>query len=127
MIRRPPRSTLFPYTTLFRSETAQGAEPDTGRADVEGKLRDRLSPEIERAAAFLATPDRANGYQFAQWLSMLLEEVFVLDALPIYPRYTFGGDLWSLEIIDGSTIKPLLDERGGRPLAPFPAYQQILY
>src|SRR5258708_10929538 len=29
MIRRPPRSTLFPYTTLFRSEAAQGrAEPD---------------------------------------------------------------------------------------------------
>src|SRR3990170_4568470 len=25
MIRRPPRSTLFPYTTLFRSEDALGA------------------------------------------------------------------------------------------------------
>src|SRR3712207_9414122 len=25
MIRRPPRSTLFPYTTLFRSETDQHA------------------------------------------------------------------------------------------------------
>src|SRR5258705_8642417 len=24
MIRRPPRSTLFPYTTLFRSETVAG-------------------------------------------------------------------------------------------------------
>src|SRR2546430_5651886 len=24
MIRRPPRSTLFPYTTLFRSTTAEG-------------------------------------------------------------------------------------------------------
>src|SRR3712207_6899528 len=24
MIRRPPRSTLFPYTTLFRSDTASG-------------------------------------------------------------------------------------------------------
>src|SRR2546430_8549546 len=24
MIRRPPRSTLFPYTTLFRSAAAQG-------------------------------------------------------------------------------------------------------
>src|SRR3712207_7285587 len=24
MIRRPPRSTLFPYTTLFRSKTAKG-------------------------------------------------------------------------------------------------------
>src|SRR5438270_10682906 len=26
MIRRPPRSTLFPYTTLFRSEPAPGAD-----------------------------------------------------------------------------------------------------
>src|SRR5437868_12649943 len=25
MIRRPPRSTLFPYTTLFRSDSPQGA------------------------------------------------------------------------------------------------------
>src|SRR2546427_7325515 len=27
MIRRPPRSTLFPYTTLFRSNVAIGAIP----------------------------------------------------------------------------------------------------
>src|SRR3712207_9407070 len=27
MIRRPPRSTLFPYTTLFRSETLNPALP----------------------------------------------------------------------------------------------------
>src|SRR3712207_7314910 len=27
MIRRPPRSTLFPYTTLFRSDPAVDAEP----------------------------------------------------------------------------------------------------
>src|SRR5258708_23810717 len=26
MIRRPPRSTLFPYTTLFRSEAVQGVK-----------------------------------------------------------------------------------------------------
>src|SRR3712207_7168313 len=31
MIRRPPRSTLFPYTTLFRSDGAAGdATPRTG-------------------------------------------------------------------------------------------------
>src|SRR3712207_9369418 len=28
MIRRPPRSTLFPYTTLFRSELGAEASPD---------------------------------------------------------------------------------------------------
>src|SRR3712207_7907079 len=27
MIRRPPRSTLFPYTTLFRSEASDFSEP----------------------------------------------------------------------------------------------------
>src|SRR3712207_7533877 len=36
MIRRPPRSTLFPYTTLFRSVGAVGADPAdqlAGQAD----------------------------------------------------------------------------------------------
>src|SRR3712207_7923008 len=32
MIRRPPRSTLFPYTTLFRSGRAEQGEED-GRND----------------------------------------------------------------------------------------------
>src|SRR3712207_8542379 len=31
MIRRPPRSTLFPYTTLFRSEVGRGARRAPGR------------------------------------------------------------------------------------------------
>src|SRR2546426_7020471 len=30
MIRRPPRSTLFPYTTLFRSDPECGARPGHG-------------------------------------------------------------------------------------------------
>src|SRR2546429_4930657 len=30
MIRRPPRSTLFPYTTLFRSVCASGSQVCTG-------------------------------------------------------------------------------------------------
>src|SRR3989449_2872465 len=28
MIRRPPRSTLFPYTTLFRSQRGRGSKVD---------------------------------------------------------------------------------------------------
>src|SRR3712207_7660551 len=31
MIRRPPRSTLFPYTTLFRSRGGRGADPPEPR------------------------------------------------------------------------------------------------
>src|SRR2546427_5565212 len=40
MIRRPPRSTLFPYTTLFRSD----AEPQSCRADAHA-VRDARAAE----------------------------------------------------------------------------------
>src|SRR2546427_5800228 len=43
MIRRPPRSTLFPYTTLFRSSAAAGEVHD-GQAEanaLEALARDR--------------------------------------------------------------------------------------
>src|SRR2546428_10005509 len=44
MIRRPPRSTLFPYTTLFRSLLGDGA--DHAHAGLPGNL-DRLLHAIE--------------------------------------------------------------------------------
>src|SRR2546430_13273978 len=36
MIRRPPRSTLFPYTTLFRSVRGGGPERDDAQRAGEG-------------------------------------------------------------------------------------------
>src|SRR2546428_8426035 len=60
MIRRPPRSTLFPYTTLFRSQ--QTASASTGSHDVsdvagnkvtagpiDGNKVDRKAPRYEWA------------------------------------------------------------------------------
>src|SRR3712207_8347996 len=34
MIRRPPRSTLFPYTTLFRSNQVRAADEHRQRRDI---------------------------------------------------------------------------------------------
>src|SRR5256886_11427306 len=42
MIRRPPRSTLFPYTTLFRSVDDLVAEIDALVADVDARPGDQL-------------------------------------------------------------------------------------
>src|SRR2546427_3732622 len=44
MIRRPPRSTLFPYTTLFRSVLRAARELLTARAGAEPKRRGRGAP-----------------------------------------------------------------------------------
>src|SRR2546429_839461 len=38
MIRRPPRSTLFPYTTLFRSRMRPTSSSPIGRNDTFGQL-----------------------------------------------------------------------------------------
>src|SRR5437870_7556148 len=40
IIRRPPRSTLFPYTTLFRSWEATSTCPGTGARFTSGPTRD---------------------------------------------------------------------------------------
>src|SRR5260221_3492420 len=45
MIRRPPRSTLFPYTTLFRSGTCTWPKPDAARDPVYG-WADRKSTRL---------------------------------------------------------------------------------
>src|SRR5439155_27219318 len=56
IIRRPPRSTLFPYTTLFRSAcesdrpgARQHAEPSSGQAGVQrgGRARWRAAQRSE--------------------------------------------------------------------------------
>src|SRR5437899_6853315 len=48
MIRRPPRSTLFPYTTLFRSRRrrATGRPHHGERAPAELRRRDRKSTRL---------------------------------------------------------------------------------
>src|SRR2546425_8683774 len=46
MIRRPPRSTLFPYTTLFRSRVERSSPGDRGRRHA--SRRARAGPGLHR-------------------------------------------------------------------------------
>src|SRR5256885_7898896 len=68
MIRRPPRSTLFPYTTLFRSQRRRHARPDgrgEGRADPLGPGGKQGAPPVQRPAGLLVRrrplPGREHG------------------------------------------------------------------
>jgi portal protein len=93
------------------------------RARARGDSPD-ASPNIDAVTRFLVRPDRCHS--FADWVRILVEDMLVIDAATIYPRYNRGGSLYSLDIIDGATIKPLIGEDGRTPDAPDPAYQQIL-
>src|SRR2546422_1844523 len=53
MIRRPPRSTLFPYTTLFRSHRCRGDRRIRSRAPAADRTRRGGIREPERPAAAL--------------------------------------------------------------------------
>src|SRR2546422_2626961 len=46
MIRRPPRSTLFPYTTLFRSILIRSSGPEAGRKAHIGKAPLRFAQPL---------------------------------------------------------------------------------
>src|SRR3712207_8453575 len=62
MIRRPPRSTLFPYTTLFRSlpsslsHTARGKSPTHHPNPQPNRHGNKPLPSILRGALLAQTP-----------------------------------------------------------------------
>jgi Hint domain/ParB-like nuclease domain len=87
----------------------------------------------EQAMEFWRNPDPNYG-SFESWLSAILEDVLVIDALSLYLHPTrlpgkglLGSNIASIEVIAGETIRPLLDVSGGRPKPPNPAYQQYMY
>src|SRR2546421_10016241 len=61
MIRRPPRSTLFPYTTLFRSQSAHPVQMavDVERRELDRPVETGIAPE--RAADVQADHERRPG------------------------------------------------------------------
>src|SRR5688572_31557207 len=62
MIRRPPRSTLFPYTTLFRSFGGGGPLHACGLADMLGITRVVVPPHagVLSALGLSMTPERSE-------------------------------------------------------------------
>lgn len=109
-------------TRVARAAAAEGVT----RGEVRARLAEKHADTIARLQQFWARPDRVSGWKFAQWLGAVIEEQMVLDAVCVYPHPRMNGELHSLELIDGSTIKPLIDYRGATPQPPFAAYQQVL-
>src|SRR2546429_2994388 len=94
MIRRPPRSTLFPYTTLFRSVQNPHFRPfGRGLALVRfllAKVRNRfrqLPKRIVQSPVHLWTLVDANGHRRARYERFLLRTL----AIPLGERSPASG------------------------------------
>jgi hypothetical protein len=74
---------------------------------------------------FFKTPNKRDS--FSMWIKLLLEDLLVIDAPTIYCHKNQGGKPYAFEVIDGATIKVLLDQYGRTPLPPEAAFQQNLH
>src|SRR5256885_12305304 len=108
MIRRPPRSTLFPYTTLFRSFEKMEYELDAhGRITAESRAGEEFIPcddvilAIGQENAF-PWIERDLGIEFDKWgMPAVSETTFESTRPGVY----FGGDaawgpkniIWAVE------------------------------
>src|SRR3712207_7288444 len=94
MIRRPPRSTLFPYTTLFRSVDAEHVEAVRERrggleqvVEALGRVGVRTGPVADRPGQRLPlrSEEHTSELQSRQYLvcRLLLEKKKQLKELPL--------------------------------------------
>lgn len=132
---QPKSGEGVPYQTLYNLAryydclriVIEACKDDIAKQDFNIVPRDPTKKPDDRCAkiqAFLEYPDQQHSWD--QWIRMLIDQMLVYDAMTIYPRMTNGGELYALEVMDGSTIKRVIDYWGRTPLAPEPAYQQIL-
>src|SRR2546427_12737234 len=94
MIRRPPRSTLFPYTTLFRSEPDKSKLNELAR----NLYRQEIVKLVERLNIFIPERDRqlkVPDLKFNRRIGMYAHQHFTVDGEPIdaakYPAYLESG------------------------------------
>ena len=80
---------------------------------------------IEQLTRFWQRPDGEQ--PFATWLRKALEDLLVLDAPTFEVRRNRGGALIGLDVVDGATIKLLVDDTGRRPRPPAPAFEQVIH
>src|SRR5256885_4565972 len=102
MIRRPPRSTLFPYTTLFRSDKPYQA--------VAGVLHSVLEM-VETGATHIGVATDRKSTRLNSSHLVISYAVFCLKKKNLHPVYILTASL----IIDGSEVPEYIIHSVDRP------------
>jgi hypothetical protein len=99
-------------------------KPGPGEHTQRTAERSRQDDRVKRLTDFFRSPDREHTWQ--KWLRSLLEDLLVIDAATLYPQRTRNGEIYRLAVVDGATIKRVIDAMGFTPEPPAVAYQQII-
>src|ERR671919_416979 len=95
MIRRPPRSTLFPYTTLFRSRPARPRSPLPRRP------RWGAAPRPDRKSTRLNSSHLVISYAV-----FCLKKVDKIEAFDFFFNDTATTEIYTLSLHDALPISP---------------------
>jgi hypothetical protein len=88
-------------------------------------VKDDVQDQVDAAMKFWKKPDGTT--PFDSWQSSFMEDVLRYDAGALYKGRLKSGKIAALEIIDGTTLAPLLDYQGRRPQGNAPAFIQWLH
>src|SRR5260370_42602022 len=101
MIRRPPRSTLFPYTTLFRSKSAKAEwkaiDDHLTRAQTAGDSSFRVVGDMTGMRSSVS-PEELIEYEMG--FDDRIVAKFPVDVLCLYDARVFSG----LELLNALTV-----------------------
>src|SRR3989442_1421997 len=128
MIRRPPRSTLFPYTTLFRSYRGARGASATRRTDDRGRphpdLRQHLtsfafSYGADSDSSLESRPGPTNHQSGGRRaLSPLVRQAFFVHRVAAAPVVVFDAPLALLLLaepdVEVEAVEPVRDRRAVR-------------
>src|ERR1051326_1538208 len=98
MIRRPPRSTLFPYTTLFRSEVFVALDAELHREVALKQILEKQADDPVSRQRFVAEAEITGGLEHP-------------GVVPVYGLGTYGDGrpYYAMRFIKGDSLKEAIE------------------
>lgn len=89
------------------------------------KNRKAYQGRIDEMEAFLKHPTGSKSVKWRRFLSTVVEDIIVLDALALYRKRTRGGGILGYLPVDGASIRLKMTDSGETPEPPAVAYEQV--
>jgi len=105
--RRKDQLCRIPWDIRLKHEDTSKKRPASA------ELLSRNRAVISDVKQFFRHPE--PNLNFRSWLRALVEDLLVLDAPTLYCERDHAGSLTGLSLVDGATVRPIIDDMGRQP------------